>query len=83
MVCDRHEPAYDYESELQAYLDAHECGECGAEGSAVSLVGPYTRGQERLGLVVQCTDCGDVGCLGDGYANDDHATQRAESGYAQ
>lgn len=73
----------DFEAELQAQLDAHECQDCGAEGSAVSLIGPYTPRQERLGLMVQCVECGEVDALC--YDGDfgDHATRRAESGYAQ
>ncbi len=72
------------DAELVALLDNHECQECGADGAAVLLHGPYTKRQERLGLMVQCVACGDVDMAGDdGGDYGDHAQRRAESGYAQ
>jgi hypothetical protein len=72
------------DAELQGYIDNHECQECGAEGEAAPLHGPYTKRQERLGLMLQCIKCGDVDMAGDdGGDYGDHAQRRAESGYAQ
>jgi hypothetical protein len=64
------------------WLAAHECGECGSRGEAVAFNGPVL---QRLAeaFLVQCVECGEVERLSDFSSGSDHATRRAESGYAQ